>query len=199
MAPTHADPACGVVHRQRPRRDRSGLAFAQHRRPVIGRNIGDPEQKVVDPHPLACIEEHRRTLATPLARDHRAHGEHLRRIEPTLFDQFEGEIERHHLGDRGRHEAPVGVAGVEHLAAGDINQNCHRRLVRAGDRREHLLEGKLRARRHSQCAEQDQEQCEALKQNLGHAPGYNLAVKAWRGARPAQFTISSASRPTLIA
>jgi len=116
MAVAHPELAGRAVHFGDPRLDRARSAFRQQDGGIIGGNRGDPVEQRIDRGLVASLEEQARSLARPfivqLLTD-RIHGVGL---EPPVGQHLERKIGCHHLGDRGRQEASVDVARMEHLA-----------------------------------------------------------------------------------
>jgi hypothetical protein len=108
---------------------------------VIGRAHRGGADEIPDPHALAGAKA---DLGGRLPRRVARHRDPLVEVEPPLLHRLDHEVERHHLGQRGRMEARVGVTGVEHLAVARIHD--HRRIFprrrlsgrrRQGHRRRH--------------------------------------------------------------
>ena len=139
MAIRHAEPRGRIVHRRRPARDRTGGAFGQHDRCVIGRNGGDPVQQFIDRDACIMRQVHGRSLAVPGAERVGPDSHHLLREELAALHPFERHHGGHDLGDRGGHEAPVLFAREQGLPARQIDEHGDRRFV--GCRNARILSG----------------------------------------------------------
>jgi hypothetical protein len=126
MGVAHAELGSMLVHELEPGVGRAGRCRRERHRAVVGRDRGHAEQQFAHAHPVARLEEHRRALARPQLGELEA-DRHLRLgLDLALLDQAERGVGGHHFGDRSGHEAPVGLAREQRLAARQVDEQDDR-------------------------------------------------------------------------
>ncbi len=170
MAVLHAKTLCLSIHHDRPARHAARRALCQHYRGIVGGNRGDGAQQDIERHAIPCLQAQAGALAVPVLECSLRHSERLFGFQLALGDQFEGDIGGHHLGDRGRDEAELGLASVQHLIRSRIEHQTDRnrsKRARLGDARPRFAVG-VNAVRH--CQQQQREQYVSSGQQSPH-PG----------------------------
>ena len=132
MAVAHAQFAGGGVHLRDPFVDRAGPVGGQHDGAVVGGDRGDPAQQFLHRGHVADFEEHGGADPAPFLGNVGVHHHPLAQVDLLRRELLERDVCGHHLGDGGRDEAPVGIAGRQRLVGRHVEQEDDRHFLCGG-------------------------------------------------------------------